>query len=282
MDERSKAVRPQAGQQPGREAETRAGPPQPSPVGTTLEADYWKTNYQHRPYVEPGVSFEEYAPAYRYGWEMYTVHLVKGRPFDELEPELARNWDTNRRGSRLGWDKARHAVRDAWDRMAGNRATPTPGATSPATTAPEKSSEIISHLTRLVHLCTDGVKGFRAAAEKIEPSYAPLFRQFAAEREAIATELRSMILQRGGDPDKAGDAAGALHRGWTNLKSALGGGTKAILSECERGEDAAVKAYQGALNLQSLPPDVETALNRQYAKVKNAHDQVRAMRDAAQ
>jgi uncharacterized protein (TIGR02284 family) len=276
----SRSVDNQSGGQPGRQAETRAGGPttgsQQSPVSPNVEADYWRTNYQHRPYVEPGVDYDQYAPAYRYGWEMYTVH--SGRSFEDMEPELSRRWDTSRQGSRLTWERAKEAVRDAWNRMAGHRSG---AASTTAAQTPEKESEVTSQLNKLVHICMDGVKGFRDAAEKIGPPYADPFLRFAAEREQLAGELRRAANARGGDPEKKGDSLGAVHRGWIDLKSALGGGPKAILNECERGEDAAVKAFQDAINTQSLPPDIETMLNRQYTKVKNVHDQVRDMRNAA-
>lgn len=291
----SRSVENQSGSQRGRDAESRAGGPsaeaQQSPVSDALEADYWRSNYQHRPYVEPGVEYDQYAPAYRYGWEMYLVHAVKGRGFDELEPQLSRRWDQSRQGSRLSWEKAREAVRDAWDRMAGHRteaptaapATPTTPTTTAAQT-PQKESEVTAQLTKLMHICMDGVEGFRDAAEKIGPPYADRFLLFALERERIAGELRQQVLARDagtGQPEKRGDAMGVVHRGWLDLKSALGGGPKAILAECERGEDAAVKAFQDAINTQSLPPDIETLLNREYTKVKNVHDQVRDLRNAA-
>lgn len=286
----SKPVENKSGEQPGRQAESRAGGPIPTsqqgPVSTTVEADYWRTNYQHRPYVEPGVEYDQYAPAYRYGWEMYIVHSPKGSNFDEVEPELSRRWDTSRQGSRLTWERAKEAVRDAWNRMAGHRsgATPTEAPPTTASQTPEKESEITSQLIKLEHTCMDGVKGFRDAADKVGPPYADLFLRFAAERDQIVGELRQAARARDPHspaPEKKGDSLGAVHRGWIDLKAALGGGPKAILNECERGEDAAVKAFQDALNTQSLPPDVEIMLNRQYTKVKNVHDQVRDMRNAA-
>src|SRR5437870_5581583 len=35
----------------------------------TLEDRYWEENYRSRPYIEQDIAYEEYRPAYRYGWE---------------------------------------------------------------------------------------------------------------------------------------------------------------------------------------------------------------------
>ena len=53
----------------------------------------------------------------------------------------------------------------------------------------------------------------------------------------------------------------------------------AILDECERGEDAAKRAYEEALQ-DDLPADVRTLIGKQYREVKMNHDSVRAMRNA--
>lgn len=84
-------------------------------VNPTLEDAYWRDNYRSRPYVEAGHSYDEYRPAYRYGWESYARH--PGRRFDEVEGDLERDWERAKGSSRLTWDKAREATRDAWHRV---------------------------------------------------------------------------------------------------------------------------------------------------------------------
>jgi uncharacterized protein (TIGR02284 family) len=86
--------------------------------------------------------------------------------------------------------------------------------------------------------------------------------------------------QGGRDPETSGSVSGSLHRGWINLKSALGGGDHAIVSEAERGEDATTQAYEETLN-QSFPADVRSVVERQQAHVKATHDLIRRMREAA-
>lgn len=80
-----------------------------------VEDTYWRDNYAGRPYVEAGSSFEEYGPAYRYGVDSHSRY--PGRQFDDVEPELSRDWGTARGSSSLEWERAKHATRDAWHRL---------------------------------------------------------------------------------------------------------------------------------------------------------------------
>ena len=59
-----------------------------------------------------------------------------------------------------------------------------------------------------------------------------------------------------------------------------GGDDKAILQECERGEDAAKTAYQKALK-EDVPPYVHDIIERQYKGVVENHDVIKQLRDAA-
>jgi len=60
----------------------------------------------------PGTTYEDYAPAYRYGVLVADDHGHK--TFTEVEPLLAEEWATVRGTSRLDWDKARPAVEDGY------------------------------------------------------------------------------------------------------------------------------------------------------------------------
>jgi hypothetical protein len=90
-------------------------------AGRTLRHDpavedaYWRDNYASRPYVTQGMAYDEYEPAYRYGAEAYSKY--PNRSFDEVEPELSRDWATARGKSSLEWEHAKHATRDAWHRV---------------------------------------------------------------------------------------------------------------------------------------------------------------------
>jgi hypothetical protein len=76
---------------------------------------WWKENYSTRPYVPKGAAFDAYEPAYRYGIDASIKY--KDRDFNEFESDLSRDWETARGDSYLEWNEAKHASRDAYDRL---------------------------------------------------------------------------------------------------------------------------------------------------------------------
>lgn len=81
---------------------------------TEQQASYWREQHQHEPYVAKGERYDDYAPAYRTGYEGHSRYA--GQRFDEVESDLRRDWENTKGNSKLGWDKASQACRAAWDR----------------------------------------------------------------------------------------------------------------------------------------------------------------------
>jgi hypothetical protein len=88
-------------------------------IDPTAEDAYWEKNYRSRPYANSNVEYKELRPAYRYGWE--NASRAPGRSFDDVAPVLERDWEAARADSSLEWDRAKPAVRDAWDRVCTTR-----------------------------------------------------------------------------------------------------------------------------------------------------------------
>lgn len=138
--------------------------------------------------------------------------------------------------------------------------------------------DIVATLNGLVETCKDGAQGFHTAADGVEePGLRRLFTSYAEQRAQFAAELEGLVQGLGGDPADHGHVAGALHRGWINLKAAITGKDDgAIISECERGEDFAKDRFRKALDAD-LPAAVRTAVERQYVQVQQAHDHIRSL-----
>ena len=106
----------------------------------------------------------------------------------------------------------------------------------------------------------------------------------AADCATAAAELKTAVRALGGDPEDSGSVAGALHRGWVDVKSMLTGkDEEAVLNEAERGEDHALKAYKDAIekiNKHNLL-GIRDLVERQYHGVQRNHDQVKALRNQA-
>jgi uncharacterized protein (TIGR02284 family) len=136
-------------------------------------------------------------------------------------------------------------------------------------------------IDNLIETLKDGQEGFKQAAEGVkDPQLKAVFGEYSRQRGHFAVELRNKAQSADErDSEMSGSAAGALHRGWINLKSALTrGDDHSILAECERGEDSAVEEFRKALN-NGLSAPVQEIVSRQYVQIKEAHDRVKNLRD---
>ena len=144
-----------------------------------------------------------------------------------------------------------------------------------------QEKETISTVNSLIETLKDGQEGFKQAAEGVADSQLKsLFNEYSRQRSRFASELQNQAEMLGeSKPEESSSAAGALHRAWINLKSAVtSGDDHAILAECERGEDSAVKEYEKATK-EDLSPSLRDIVSRQYSDVKSAHDRIRNLRD---
>lgn len=142
------------------------------------------------------------------------------------------------------------------------------------------NDEVISTLNDLIETCKDGEEGFHTCAlDATDPRLRTFFSNRAQTCAAAARELQDLVRAYGGDPEHNSSLGGALHRRWVDIRALLTGkDDKAVLRECERGEDIAVASYRNALD-KRLPPDVRAVVERQYQGVLQNHDQVKSLRD---
>lgn len=147
-----------------------------------------------------------------------------------------------------------------------------------------QTKETISTLNSVIETLKDGQEGFRQASEAVSDSQLKSYlSELSLQRSKFAGELQSHIVQMGdSEPETTSSTAGALHRAWINMKSAITSrDDHAILSECERGEDSAVSEYKKAMEAE-LPSPARDIISRQYTDVKAAHDRVKALRDSSE
>lgn len=138
-----------------------------------------------------------------------------------------------------------------------------------------------SVLESLIEACRNGQEGFLSAAEDIKnPAFKTLFREIALQRREFAGELQALATSLGAEPHVTSTIPGAIHRGWMDIKAALASGEEfTVLSECERGEDAADQDYREALEHDGLPVNIREVLEKQYQVVHSSHDRMRRLRD---
>jgi hypothetical protein len=84
----------------------------------TTEDEYWRREFSTRPYSSGG-TYDDYRGAYRYGYE--SADRYRGRAWEDVESDLERGWGTYEHGGKSTWQSVKDAVRDAWNRVTGNR-----------------------------------------------------------------------------------------------------------------------------------------------------------------
>lgn len=142
------------------------------------------------------------------------------------------------------------------------------------------TTNVIAVLNDLIETSKDGERAFMRTAEDANHASVKQALLESADRcTRGARELQDLVLKLGGKPEGGGSVAGALHRGWLDVKSAVGSrADHAILADCEKGEDAAKKRFHEALE-KDLPADVRAVVERLYHGVLQNHDRIRSMRD---
>jgi uncharacterized protein (TIGR02284 family) len=135
----------------------------------------------------------------------------------------------------------------------------------------------------LVETLKDGQKGYADAMTDVEDSsLKDTFRKYAAQRSEFITEIEDQMFKLNLKPDESSSVTGTVHRAWIDLKAAITSkDNTAVLNECERGEDYAVKAYQTALKAQDLPTALKSVIEKQYQGVQEAHNTIKALRDSS-
>ncbi len=138
---------------------------------------------------------------------------------------------------------------------------------------------VIDALEKLIEISRDGQNGYREGAEHAKsPELKKFLDQVSLERAKFAGDLENEAVRLGkSDVDRSGTTLGAVHRGWTNLKTSLGGGDESILSSMETGDKYAKDAYDDCIRDNKLPDDILGIIRNQAQAIVGTLDRVRAM-----
>ena len=86
--------------------------------GSALDDDTYYRNDWQTNYASLGGTYDDYAPAYRYGNDMRRDARYQGRNWDDVESDLRSDWDTRYGSSGSStWERMKAAVRSGWNRM---------------------------------------------------------------------------------------------------------------------------------------------------------------------
>ena len=142
-------------------------------------------------------------------------------------------------------------------------------------------SDVVDLLNDLIEVSKDGEYGFRECAEHAKSAnIKSALSSRASDCASGAAELQRLVTAYGGEAETGGSTAGAIHRGWVSVRSALTSKDDvAVLEEAERGEDSALKAYREAA-AKPLPADVQAVVRKQLQGAQANHDQIKTLRDS--
>jgi len=146
-----------------------------------------------------------------------------------------------------------------------------------------QTTQVARVLEDLVETLEDGNKGFSDAAEMLAEAgredLAGTMRQMSDQRARFSTELRELAGRQGIDIAEAGSAAGAVHRGWMNVKESLSSNdADAVLSAAATGEEHAKNEFEKALEVD-LPDHVMDVIRKQAVAVTTAANEILDLSD---
>lgn len=147
------------------------------------------------------------------------------------------------------------------------------------------NSAVVDILNDLILINNDRIEGYKKATDETDSSdtdLRSLYSNLADHSREIVRELTSEVTAFGGEPASGTMVSGKLYRTWMDVKSAFSSdGRKTSLENSEFGEDAAQKAYDTALASDELTADLRSLITRQKATLREGHDTIKRLRDAA-
>lgn len=152
-----------------------------------------------------------------------------------------------------------------------------------ATAVSNVDSTVIDTINNLISICRDGELGYKTAADRLntDDNLRSDFMAYSTQRGEFASQWQHQLETLGVAPPKSGSIVGDLHRGWINLRQALAGNEReAIVAECIRGEEAALKAYSEAA-ASDLPSSILQLSNSQSREIATIYERLRVISNVA-
>lgn len=127
-------------------------------------------------------------------------------------------------------------------------------------------------LNHLIIIANDGKEGYAQAADIVaDPMLKAMFSRLAAERAEFASQLRTLVVVTGIEPETGTGPLGALHRVWVDIKSSIvTNDDQSVLKECIRGDETAVSAYETVLKDYLLTGEQADIVKQQVRLTRDA------------
>ncbi len=143
-----------------------------------------------------------------------------------------------------------------------------------------------SALNDLIKTNNDRIAGYSRATENVTDSnLKTVFQRMADQSTAYSHDLERKVNSLGVNSAEGGTTlAGKFYHAWMDVKSAFTGKSRhSVLSDCEYGEDTALKAYNEVLGEKSLDwnhaSDLTGMLEKQRSGLQQACGEIKRLRD---
>ncbi|MGB3586866.1 MAG: PA2169 family four-helix-bundle protein [Tunicatimonas sp.] len=139
------------------------------------------------------------------------------------------------------------------------------------------NKKIIDSLHDLIQVNQESEKGYKEASENINSKeLKTILYRLSQQRALFRGEVEEVLHKDYRDSAEVKDSlASKIHRTWIDFKKSLSkDDDEAILAECERGEEHAIKKYTGTLD-GHLPSYIEEIVNQQLILIRGALSQIR-------
>ncbi len=148
----------------------------------------------------------------------------------------------------------------------------------------KSNNDLIEVLNDLIRINHDRTEGYHKAVEELKPTDIDLktmFTNMANTSVQFANALAAEVRNLGGTPASDSTQSGKLYRVWMDIKSGISArDRKSVLALCEFGEDAALKAYNMALESDAdITAEVRGLIVEQRSSIQSSHDVVKRYRD---
>ena len=136
----------------------------------------------------------------------------------------------------------------------------------------ENNQTLISKLNHLIAVAEDRRQRYMDAATDVEDEIMRnLFNHLATKRATYAKQLSNYVMELGGEVELPATKSGMLTRFWNDLKDTIiARDAAAIVNNCIRGEQTAIKEYSCALEKNYVFGNVRKLLTEQCHGLESA------------
>lgn len=147
----------------------------------------------------------------------------------------------------------------------------------------QNTIETIEVLNDLIQINSDRISGYEKAIretksedEDLKILYAAMIAESHRNKIALATEVQALSAGVG----KGTTITGKIYRDWTDAGAIFTGSSRlTILKNCEQVEGYVERAYQSALEHETLPDYIHELLVRQEEALRSNHEEIKTLRD---